>query len=116
MSLVRANGATYLTGANKQLLFDGVFSYSYWAEGNRTARFIDVNANGLLDAVILKRQVSTGWEKVCGFFADFASFLSASLRPGGFAALRWRLFHLQLVAAGTLNGLLPFWVQTTRLG
>ena len=38
-------------------------SYSYWAEGNRTARFIDVNANGLLDAVILNRQVNTGWEK-----------------------------------------------------
>ena len=50
MSLVRANGATYLTGANNQLLFDGVLSYSYWAEGNRTARFIDVNANGFLDA------------------------------------------------------------------
>ena len=78
MSLVTANGATYLTGANKQLLFDGVLSYSYWAEGNRTARFIDVNANGLLDAVILKRQVSIGWEKVCGFFADLASFLPAS--------------------------------------
>ncbi len=82
MSLVTTNGA------NKQLLFGGVLSYSYWAEGNRTARFINVNANGLLDAVILKRQVSTGWEKVCGFFADLASFLPASLRPGGFAALR----------------------------
>ena len=82
MSLVTTNGA------NKQLLFGGVLSYSYWAEGNRTARFIDSNANGLLDAVILKRQVSTGWAKACGFFADLASFLPASLRPGGFAALR----------------------------
>ena len=88
MSLATANGATYATGANNRLLFDGVLSYSYWADGNRTARFIDVNANGLLDAVILKRQVSTGWENVCGFFADLASFLPASLRPGGFAALR----------------------------
>ncbi len=85
MSLVTTNGANYLTGANKQLLFGGVLSYFYWAEGNRTARFIDVNANGLLDAVILKRQVSTGWEKVCGFFADLASFLPASLRLRGFA-------------------------------
>ncbi len=45
-----ANGAAYLTGPNNQLLFDGVFSYLYDPEGNRTARFIDVNANGLLDA------------------------------------------------------------------
>ncbi|MDZ7619215.1 MAG: RHS repeat-associated core domain-containing protein [Patescibacteria group bacterium] len=47
---VTANGAAYLTGPNNQLLFDGVFSYSYDPEGNRTARFIDCNANGLLDA------------------------------------------------------------------
>ena len=45
-----ANGAAYVTGPNNQLLFDGVFSYCYDPEGNRTARFIDVNANGLLDA------------------------------------------------------------------
>ncbi len=47
---VTANGAAYLTGPNNQLLFNGVFSYLYDPEGNRTARFIDVNANGLLDA------------------------------------------------------------------
>ena len=47
---ITANGAAYLTGPNNQLLFDGVFSYLYDPEGNRTARFIDVNANGLLDA------------------------------------------------------------------
>jgi len=47
---VTANGVAYLTGPNNQLLFDGVFSYLYDPEGNRTARFIDVNANGLLDA------------------------------------------------------------------
>ncbi len=47
---ITANGAAYLTGPNNQLLFDGVFSYSYDLEGNRTARFIDCNANGLLDA------------------------------------------------------------------
>ncbi len=45
-----ANGAAYLTGPNNQLLFDGVYSYLYDPEGNRTARFIDVNVNGLLDA------------------------------------------------------------------
>ena len=45
-----ANGAAYVTGPNNQLLFDGVFSYCCDPEGNRTARFIDVNANGLLDA------------------------------------------------------------------
>ena len=39
-------------------------------------------------SVILKRQVSTQWEKVRTFFAGFPSFLPASLRPGGFAALR----------------------------
>ncbi len=47
---ITANAAAYLTGPNNQLLFDGVFSYTYDPEGNRTARYIDVNANGLLDA------------------------------------------------------------------
>ena len=50
LSLATIDGVAYLTGPNNQLLFDGVFSYSYDPEGNRTARFIDVNANGLLDA------------------------------------------------------------------
>ena len=50
LSLATIDGAAYLTGPNNQLLFDGVFSYCYDPEGNRTARFIDVNANGLLDA------------------------------------------------------------------
>ncbi len=49
-SLATIEGAAYLTGPNNQLLFDGVYGYSYDREGNRTARFIDVNANGLLDA------------------------------------------------------------------
>ncbi len=35
---------------HNQLLLDGVFSYLYDPEGNRTARYIDCNANGLLDA------------------------------------------------------------------
>ncbi len=48
-SLATIDGAAYLTGPNNQLLFDGVYSYSYDPEGNRTARFIDSNANGLLD-------------------------------------------------------------------
>ncbi len=47
---ITANGAAYITGPNNQLLFDGIYSYLYDPEGNRTARFIDVNANGLLDA------------------------------------------------------------------
>jgi len=40
-SLATIDGAAYLTGPNNQLLFDGVYSYSYDPEGNRTARFID---------------------------------------------------------------------------
>jgi RHS repeat-associated protein len=45
-----ANGAAYVTGPNNQLLFDGTYWYAYDAEGNRTARFIDTNGNGVLDA------------------------------------------------------------------
>jgi RHS repeat-associated protein len=33
-----------------RLLFDGTYSYTYDAEGNRTARFVDANADGVLDA------------------------------------------------------------------
>ncbi|GAB6188118.1 RHS repeat-associated core domain-containing protein [Thermopirellula anaerolimosa] len=46
---VTANGSTYTTGTNNQLLSDGTYRYQYDAEGNRTYRFIDNNANGQLD-------------------------------------------------------------------
>ncbi|ASV76677.1 hypothetical protein THTE_4076 [Thermogutta terrifontis] len=47
---VTANGSTYTTGTNNRLLSDGTYRYLYDAEGNRTHRFIDTNANGQLDA------------------------------------------------------------------
>jgi hypothetical protein len=47
---VTANGCVYATGDDNRLLFDGTYSYAYDAEGNRTARFIDVDEDGILDA------------------------------------------------------------------
>jgi len=47
---VLANGQSYTTGSNNRLLSDGTYRYLYDAEGNRTARFIDANQNGQLDA------------------------------------------------------------------
>ncbi len=47
---ITANGDTYVTGANNQLLSDGTYWYTYDAEGNRTTRFVDVNGDGLLNA------------------------------------------------------------------
>ena len=44
----RANSG-WVTGRNNQLFSDGTFWYSYDPEGNRIARFIDVNADGVLD-------------------------------------------------------------------
>ncbi|MBC7353892.1 MAG: hypothetical protein H5U08_16150, partial [Thermogutta sp.] len=38
------------TGTNNRLLSDGTYRYQYDAEGNRTHRFIDTNANGQLDS------------------------------------------------------------------
>ncbi|NLH74750.1 MAG: hypothetical protein GX456_17005, partial [Verrucomicrobia bacterium] len=46
---VTANGSTYTTGANNRLLSDGTYRYLQDAEGNRTHRFVDGNANGQLD-------------------------------------------------------------------
>ncbi len=37
-------------GADNRLLSDGVYRYEYDGEGNRTARFIDNNPDGVLDA------------------------------------------------------------------
>jgi RHS repeat-associated protein len=45
-----ANGSTYTTGANNEILFDGTYTYTYDAEENRTAKFIDANHDGVLDA------------------------------------------------------------------
>ena len=39
-----------MTGADNRLLSDGTYWYAYDAEGNRTARFIDANHDGVLDA------------------------------------------------------------------
>ena len=47
---ITANGSTYTTGADNQLLSDGMYRYLYDAEGNRIARFIDANADAVLDA------------------------------------------------------------------
>jgi hypothetical protein len=47
---VTANGYVYSTGADNELLFDGTYTYAYDAEGNRTEKFIDVNADGVLDS------------------------------------------------------------------
>ena len=40
----------YVVGADNRLLSDGTYTYWYGAEGNRTARFIDANHDGVLDA------------------------------------------------------------------
>ena len=45
-----ADGLTYDTGDANRLASDGTFAYLHDNEGNRTARFVDANANGLLDA------------------------------------------------------------------
>ena len=47
---VTADGCVYATGADNELLSDGTYRYAYDAEGNRTAKFIDANADGILDA------------------------------------------------------------------
>jgi RHS repeat-associated protein len=40
----------YVTGDNNQLLSDGTYRYSYDPEGNRVAKFIDTDIDGVLDA------------------------------------------------------------------
>ena len=47
---ITANGSTYTTGADNQLISDGTYTYAYDAEGNRIAKFIDANDDGVLDA------------------------------------------------------------------
>ena len=43
-------GGGYLTGQGNRLLSDGTYIYQYDAEGNRTARFVDVDLDGQLSA------------------------------------------------------------------
>jgi RHS repeat-associated protein len=49
-----ANGnrtnAGYVIGADNRLLSDGTYTYTYNADGNCTAKFIDANHDGILDA------------------------------------------------------------------
>ena len=45
-----ASGSASVVGADNQLLSDGTYYYAYDAEGNRIAKFIDTDADGLLDA------------------------------------------------------------------
>ena len=40
----------YETGANNTLLFDGTYTYEYDAEGNRTARFVDNDSDGIVSS------------------------------------------------------------------
>ena len=40
----------YTTGSDNRMTSDGTYNYTYDAEGNRTAKFVDNNANGVLDA------------------------------------------------------------------
>ncbi len=45
---VTANGDSYTTGTDNQLLSDGTYTYEYDNEGNRTLRYIDVDESGTL--------------------------------------------------------------------
>ena len=47
---VTANGDSYTTGDNNQLLSDGTCRYGYDEEGNRTLRYVDADASGTLTA------------------------------------------------------------------
>ncbi len=40
----------YVIGADNRILSDGTYAYAYDAEGNRVAKFVDEDADGLLDA------------------------------------------------------------------
>jgi len=46
---VTANGSSYLTGDNNQLLSDGTYRYVYDQEGNRTIRYVDEDSSGTLN-------------------------------------------------------------------
>ena len=44
-----SSSSAYVTGAGNRLLSDGTYTYAYDAEGNRTARFIDMDQDEVLD-------------------------------------------------------------------
>ena len=44
------SSAAVVIGTNNEVLFDGTYTYTYDANGNETARFIDVNGTGVLQA------------------------------------------------------------------
>ncbi len=39
----------YVTGDHNRLTFDGTYTYSYDAEGNRTAKFVDTDVDSVWD-------------------------------------------------------------------
>lgn len=45
---VTSGTSTYTTGTNNEILSDGTYTYDYDAEGNRIARFVDNDSDGLL--------------------------------------------------------------------
>jgi len=65
---VTANGATYATGAANQLLSDGTYRYTYDAEGNRIARFIDADQSGT---------ITTGDTQITEFSWDYRNRMTA---------------------------------------
>ena len=79
---VTANGATYVTGPNNQLLSDGTYRYEYDAEGNRTLRFVDTDESGTLTAGDTDI-TSYAWDhrnrlvEVCDF-ADHAAYTAGT--------------------------------------
>ncbi len=44
------SSAAVVIGADNEVLFDGTYTYTYDADGNETAKFIDVNHTGVLQA------------------------------------------------------------------
>ena len=73
---VTANGVTYTTGDNNQLLADGTYAYLYDLEGNRTAKFIDADESGT---------ISTGDTEITEYAWDHRNRLSMVVHYDTFA-------------------------------
>jgi len=73
---VTANGQTYTTGDNNQLLSDGTYTYQYDLEGNRTAKFIDADESGT---------ISTGDTEITEYAWDHRNRLSMVVHYDTFA-------------------------------
>ena len=63
-AIARAPG--YVIGPDNEILSDGTYTYTYDAEGNRTAKFVDTNADGVLDSAtqaspFTAGTTATGW-------------------------------------------------------